>query len=197
MKVGYLEGKIIWSDTKNILLEVQGIGYEINYYNAYVASEYGAILNLYVTERKSEFDENLFGFGSIEEKLLFESLISIKGLGARLIFTIMSELKIRSLLDFNTIKLEQLVKLPGVGKTTAQKFLLAISNKLKKEFDLESIKKNDTSSLESQFKNEIDLLKEWGMDKKDILLIIKENFETINDLSSGQLIQFILKQGKK
>jgi Holliday junction DNA helicase RuvA len=176
-----------------VIISANGIGYEIAYPNNYVVSEYGETRRLFLSHKVSEYGESLFGFASIEEKIIFEQLENLKGIGSKAIFTIMSILEIRTIADLQNISLDQLVKLPGVGKTTAQKFLLALSNKLKKEFNLEYQDKAAQKDVESEYKNEIALLVEWGMKKSELIHYIKENKPQLEGKNSDQVIQHLLK----
>lgn len=195
--IGYIEGTLIWSTTNLIILSVNGLGYEVYFHNNFTHSDYGLIKKVFISHKISEYGETLYGFESIEEKLIFENLENIKGVGSKVIYTIMSELVIKSASDLPSISLDSLVKLPGVGKSTAQKFLLGLSNKLKKEFDLESLKSETSDELEKKYKNEIELLVEWGMRKSDLVAFIKDNQSSLADMNSDQLIQTILKSFKK
>jgi Holliday junction DNA helicase RuvA len=194
--IGFLKGTIVWADQRNIILSINGLGYEVNCYNEFTTSDLGKEIALFITQKISEYGQSLFGFKTIEEKIIFESLDSIKGLGSKVVFTIMSELKVSGISDLQNLNLDQLVKLPGVGKSTAQKFLLGLSNKLKKEFDLEKLKET-SADFASKYKGEIDLLVEWGMKKSELLDFLKENSEFIEGKSSESIIQLVLKNFRK
>lgn len=190
--IGFIEGKIIWADNNTVIVSANGIGYEITFRNNITISEYGTEFRLFITQKISEFGQAMFGFRTIEEKMLFENLESIKGVGAKVIFTILSSLEITTYAQLQNLKLEELVKLPGVGKSTGQKFLLGLSSKLKKEFELEKMIDNKVE-IEKRFKGEIDLLVEWGLRKNDLVSFIKENQLLFEGKSSEQVIQLLLK----
>jgi holliday junction DNA helicase RuvA len=196
--IGYLKGKIQYADTQKVLLNVQNVGYEITYFNHFAFSDFGTDLELYIVQKYSEYGVNLFGFDTVEQKNIFEILDSIKGVGSKAIFAMMDSLKVMSPSQLQTITLDQLVKVPGVGKSTAQKFLLGLSGKLKKDFVFEDIQDNNLKSkLENDYKGEVDLLIEWGMRKADILSFIKTNKEVLEGKSSQEIIQYVLKNINK
>lgn len=197
--IGYLSGKLIWADAKNCIISANGVGYEINYFNSLTYSDFGTTIELFVTVRKSEYDENIFGFRSIEEKMLFESIISIKGIGARVVFNIFSEKQITTLEHLRDLRVDDLTKIQGVGKTTAQKFILGIANKIKKELDIKKLTAEGDGKvgIEKEFKGEIDLLIDWGMRKNEVIEFLKENKQSIQGMKSEQIIQFILKSLRK
>ncbi len=195
--IGYIKGKLIWFEQNKAILEANGVGYEINYLNVFTFSELNNVFSLYVVQKFSEYGVSFYGFETIEEKLIFEALENIKGIGSKTIFIIMSNLKIKKVSDLHGIKLDDLIGLPGIGKSTAQKFLLALSNKIKKEFEFEKeVEHPGNSLLEKKYKNEIDLLTEWGMRKNDIVNLIKSNIGELEGLSSEKFIKFALKNLK-
>lgn len=191
--IGYLEGKVIWADQSNLIISVNGLGYEVNFSNEFSSSDFGNELKIFITHKKSEYGESLFGFSTLQEKIIFESLDSIKGVGSKVIFTIMSQINIKSFSDLQDLKLDDLVKLPGVGKSTAQKFLLGVSNKLKKEINLEEIEGTTKENIEDRYKGEIELLVEWGIKKTQLLSYLKENNHLLADKDSSLIIQTVLK----
>jgi holliday junction DNA helicase RuvA len=195
--ISYLEGKLIWSDKSSVIVSPAGIGYEVNYENSYVVSEYGSIVRLFITHKISEYGESLYGFLTIDEKIIFDQLENIKGIGSKAIFTIMSSLQIKTISDLQNISLDQLVKLPGVGKATAQKFLLALSGKLKKEFSLEYQDEAKNKDIETLYKSEIELLVEWGMKKSELVAYLRDNSEVLAETNSDKLIRRVLKDFKK
>ena len=195
--ISYLQGTLIWADKNTVIISPTGVGYEVKYENTYVVSDYGSTVVLFITHKISEYGESLFGFATIEEKIIFDQLENIKGIGSKVIFTIMSALSIKTISDLQNLSLDNLVKLPGVGKATAQKFLLALSGKLKKEFSLEFLEEVQNKDIETLYKNEIDLLVEWGMHKAELVAYLRDNSEVLAGVGSDRLIQIVLKNLKK
>jgi holliday junction DNA helicase RuvA len=73
----------------------------------------------------------LFGFHSAEEKVLFEKLISVSGIGPKLAITVLSGLATADLISsIRNGQVERLVKIPGVGKKTAERMILELRDKL-------------------------------------------------------------------
>lgn len=195
--IAFIEGKLIWADRDTAIIAAQGVGYTIHIKNTWTSSEFGTEKRLFLSHKISEYGETLYGFETIDEKMIFEQLENIKGIGSKAIYTIMSDLQLRTVSDLQSIVLDQLVKLPGIGKTTAQKFLLGLSNKLKKDFNLEYEEKVQKQEIQTQFKNEIELLVEWGMKKNELLDFIKENPDLFANKNSDQVIQILLKNFRK
>lgn len=195
--IGFLKGKIIYRDSSRVIINVKNTGYEV-YFRLH-SEEYNLHeeIPLYIVQKYSEYGVSLYGFKSIDEKIIFEILDSIKGVGSKAIFAIMNALDITSPSQLKNLKLDELTKVPGVGKSTAQKFLLGLSSKLKKDFvieDDEPAKSKD--KIDVQFKNEIALMVEWGMKKSDIIDFIKENKDSLEGKKSEEIIKFILKNNQ-
>lgn len=189
--IGFLDGKLIFITPLTVLINVNGLGYEVNYRNELSNSDLGNRIELFVSHKFSEFGQVLYGFKSIEEKLIFENLASIKGIGPKTVFSIVSELKIYNYNDLREIKLDALTKVSGVGKTTAQKFLLGLSGKLKSEFIIDEVQ--DIDKLKEEFSEEIEVLVGWGIKKNDLLIFLSKHYDEISGKGKEKVIQFVLK----
>jgi Holliday junction resolvasome RuvABC DNA-binding subunit len=104
----------------------------------------------------------------------------------------MYSLGIKSVNDLKKIKMEDLVKINGVGKTIAQKIMLGISQKLKQNIDIEeltSVEREDT-----QYKSTIDTLRSLGVNQNSIEAIISKFKIEISELNEEDRLKFILKK---
>ena len=194
--IAYLDGKLVWTGNNSIILSVQGLGYEVNYFHSLTTSDLGSSLQLFVTHKISEYGQVLYGFNKIEEKIIFEELINIKGVGAKVVFTIMGALEINSWSKLQTLKLDDMTKITGVGKATAQKLLLGISTKLKKDFIMDDENKIDTKSIEKKYSEVISMLEEWGIKKKNLLEFFSSNDENLDGKPTEKIIEYTLKNLK-
>ena len=132
--IGQLTGKILEKNPPEILLEVNGIGYEIlcpmsTFY------EMGADTNLVLHTHLhiKEDAHTLYGFISKDEKILFRELIRVNGIGPKVALAILSHLNVASLM--NAVAHEDdvlLAKTPGIGKKTAQKLIVELKDRLEK-----------------------------------------------------------------
>ena len=132
--IGQLTGKILEKNPPEILLEVNGIGYEIlcpmsTFY------EMGANTNLVLHTHLhiKEDAHTLYGFISKDEKTLFRELIRVNGIGPKVALAILSHLNVASLM--NAVAHEDdvlLAKTPGIGKKTAQKLIVELKDRLEK-----------------------------------------------------------------
>ena len=175
----YIIGKVI-SKSKNILiLENNNIGYEI-YMTEIALSELniGEDAKIYTYYNVTQDNISLFGFKNLEEKKMFENLISVSKIGAKTAIGILSSISTAELaISIITNDINRLSKLPGIGKKTAQRLVLEVIDKVKTEeiiFTEEEQKSNEnylnTTEKEKDF---IEALKVLGYNIKEIESVIK------------------------
>ena len=175
----YIIGKVI-SKSKNILiLENNNIGYEI-YMTEIALSELniGEDAKIYTYYNVTQDNISLFGFKNLEEKKMFENLISVSKIGAKTAIGILSSISTEELaISIITNDINRLSKLPGIGKKTAQRLVLEVIDKVKTEeiiFTEEEQESNENylNTTEKE-KDVIEALKVLGYNIKEIDNIIK------------------------
>ena len=175
----YIIGKVI-SKSKNILiLENNNIGYEI-YMTEISLSELniGEETKIYTYYNVSQDNISLFGFKNLEEKKMFENLISVSKIGAKTAIGILSSISIAEFaIAIITNDINRLSKLPGIGKKTAQRLVLEVIDKVKTEeiiFTEEEQESNENylNTTEKE-KDVIEALKVLGYNIKEIDNVIK------------------------
>lgn len=137
--IGKIKGKLTELEGNIGLLETpSGISYEINITSSIVsAAKLGQSLEIYTYLQIRDDAHVLYGFQTRNEHKLFKLLISVSGVGPRIAFTVISFTKETELL--NAIKKNDInffSKIPGLGKKTAMKIILELSQKLESEFNL-------------------------------------------------------------
>ncbi|MFW5719708.1 MAG: Holliday junction branch migration protein RuvA [Candidatus Dojkabacteria bacterium] len=192
--IGYISGTVVWVEPARVIMNAGGVGYEVVFQNRLTREDQGNELALYICHKISEYGETMYGFLTMEEKLIFETLDDIKGVGSKVVYSIITGAQVKSFSDLQNISLDELVKLNGVGRATAQKFLLGLSNKLKKEIDLEKLtQENGKRQRPLQFAQEIETLVSWGMKRKDLETFVTEHEAEIKGMNSEQFIKHALK----
>lgn len=133
--IGFLRGKIALKAPPLIVLDVNGVGYEIEapmtvFYNL---PDIGTEITLQTHLVVREDAHSLFGFTTEVDKTLFKTLIKISGVGAKLALTILSGQTAEQFhLCVQNNDTAALVKLPGVGKKTAERLVMELRDKLSK-----------------------------------------------------------------
>jgi Holliday junction DNA helicase RuvA len=131
--IGHLRGALLEKHPNLVLLEAGGVGYEVSIpVSTYtVLPEPGAQVSLRIHTHVREDAIQLYGFAAAAEKALFERLISVSGIGPKLAITILSGLAAAELAEaIRAGSLERLVRIPGVGKKTAERMVLELRDKL-------------------------------------------------------------------
>ena len=131
--IGSLRGKLVDKRPNAVLLEVGGVGYQVQIplstFAALGALHSEASLLIHTHVREDQF--NLFGFFTAREKQCFELLISASGVGPSLALKILSGMGIEQLVPaIRKGDLAQLVRIPGVGKKTAERMVVELRDKL-------------------------------------------------------------------
>ncbi len=132
--IGRLKGLLVEKKAPKLLLDVHGVGYEVEapMTTFYKLPETGNETTLFTHLIVREDAHLLFGFSSESERTLFRTLIRINGVGAKLALTILSGMSVRDLAAVvNSNDIAALVRLPGVGKKTAERLLIELRDKLK------------------------------------------------------------------
>ena len=133
--IGYLKGTLLQRAPERILLDVQGVGYSVSiplstfYELEKVGDErpIGLFIHTHVREDAIE----LFGFWTERERLLFEKLITVSGIGPKLARVILSGMPSEELLAaLSAGDASRLATIPGIGKKTAERMLVDLKDKV-------------------------------------------------------------------
>ncbi|MBI3948988.1 MAG: Holliday junction branch migration protein RuvA [Acidobacteria bacterium] len=131
--IASLKGTLIQKHPTSIIVEVQGVGYEVRiplstYYDL---SEVGSPVSLMVYTHVREDTLQLYGFRTQREKDLFLQLITVGGVGPKLAITILSGLSVDDLImAIRTNALAKISTIPGIGKKTAERLVVELRDKL-------------------------------------------------------------------
>ncbi len=134
--IGRLKGILLEKQPPAILLDVQGVGYELEasmstFYNL---PENGDVVTLHTHLVVREDAQLLYAFFTLSERQMFRNLIRISGVGPKLALTILSGMSAE---DFTRCIMDEdskaLIRLPGVGKKTAERLVIELKDKLAKD----------------------------------------------------------------
>jgi len=137
--IGRLTGVIAEKSPPQVLLDVGGVGYELDvpmssFYNLPAIGERCTLLTHFVVREDAQ---QLFGFASAEERATFRLLVRISGVGPRTALAILSGLSVAELSGaVSRQESGRLVKVPGIGKKTAERLLLELKGKLAPDLGL-------------------------------------------------------------
>ena len=131
--IGRLRGVLLWKQAPHLLLDVQGVGYEVEapMTTFYELPPVGGEITLHTHLAVREDAHLLFGFATERERILFRQLLKVNGIGAKMALTILSGIAAdafaRCVRDSD---IATLTRLPGVGKKTAERLIIEMRDKV-------------------------------------------------------------------
>lgn len=131
--IAYLKGILMEKDPKGLVLDVNGVGYEvlISMQTLFMLPEQEESVSLYIQTIVREDVFQLYGFKEKIERSLFQILIKVNGIGPKSALSILSSVTPSMLFTILHQKdIKRLVKLPGIGKKTAERLLIELTDKL-------------------------------------------------------------------
>ncbi|CAN5901964.1 Holliday junction branch migration protein RuvA [soil metagenome] len=138
--IAYIDGKLTFKDPTHVIIDVGGVGYEIRIsLTTYSALAEGERCKLFTFQHIKEDAHTLYGFRNLAEKSVFLSLISISGVGPGTALMVMSSLtagELQQAVVKEDVRTIQNVK--GIGAKTAQRIILELRDKFKKDLLSES-----------------------------------------------------------
>lgn len=170
--IGRLTGNLLEKNPPQILLDCNGVGYEVDvpmstFYNLPALGEKTSLFTHLAIREDAHV---LFGFATQEERSVFRQLIKISGVGARTALSILSGMSVADLAQAITLQeAGRLIKVPGIGKKTAERLLLELKGKL--GADLGHVGGAQHSSANSDILNALLAL---GYSDKEALLALKQ-----------------------
>lgn len=131
--IGLLRGRILGKQPPRLVLDVHGVGYEIDapMTTFYDLPDVGAEVTLFTHLAVREDAHTLYGFTTLTDRDLFRSLLKVNGVGARLALAILSGMNTQTFIAcVQGGDTGALVKLPGIGKKTAERLIIELRDRL-------------------------------------------------------------------
>lgn len=131
--IGKLTGTLLEKNPPQILIDCHGVGYEVDvpmstFYHLPASGEKVALLTHFVVREDAQI---LYGFATPAEREAFRQLIKITGVGPRTALGVLSGMSVQDLAQAVTAQeVGRLVKVPGIGKKTAERLLLELKGKI-------------------------------------------------------------------
>ena len=196
--LAYIKGILEIKTIGYIVVEAGGLGYKIFMPESTIANtgNIGDKVQIYTFMRVREDDVSLYGFLTNEELRMFELLLSVSGIGAKGALGILSNItpsQFALAVISNDVAI--LKKVPGIGPKTAQRAILELKDKLKKEQEISIAEGEETSNIEKVIKEDekvseaISALQVLGYSKREIV----EALQTIEVTSLS--VEDIIKKG--
>ncbi|MCY4149624.1 MAG: Holliday junction branch migration protein RuvA [Gammaproteobacteria bacterium] len=190
--IGYLHGRLIYKVPPNLLVDVNGVGYELEapMSTIYNLPDEGETVSLFVHMVVREDAQLLFGFSELSQRELFRILLKINGIGPKVGLAILSTLSIGELLGcIRNRNHALLTRVPGIGKKTAERMILEMKDLLK------SMQVDDSSELPddenaNDYRDAVSALIALGFrasEAETAVAAVRETSETRDDLIRNAL----------
>ena len=149
--IGCLIGEVLALEAPTVLLNVNGVGYEIDTpLSTFCQLQKGQKVTLWTHLVVREDAQQLYGFSDAQEKIIFRTLLKVNGVGPKMALGILSTLSVDMLI--HTVEhgdVKTLVKVPGVGTKTAERLMIELRDRFK-AFSTPTVS-NNTASAQIQF----------------------------------------------
>ena len=185
----YIKGILESRTLEYVVIDVSGIGYKIfmSENSMKKVGEIGSIVKVYTYLKVKEDDVSIYGFSSNEELRMFELLVSVSGIGAKLAISILSNIE-PSVFAISVVSndVATLKKLPGIGTKSAQRIILELQDKLKSMSieDAQSEELEKVVNKNDAIEELISALQVLGYNRKEIEKIIPKLKDENADLET-------------
>ena len=196
--IGRLQGRLVYKQPPGLMIDVNGVGYELDapMSTFYQLPECGAEVTLHTHMIVREDAQTLYGFHDLADRSLFRTLLKVNGVGAKMALTILSGMDARGFkncIQFGDT--DALVKLPGVGKKTAERLVVELRDRLGDEVSASTVTNtgasNGSDSVRNHIEEAISALTALGYKGPDAMRMIKNVQE--ETASCEDLIRLALK----
>jgi Holliday junction DNA helicase RuvA len=186
--IAFLEGIIERITDRMLVVNVQGVGYAVHVPMPVLTdAKIGDTAKLHIHTSVTESDIILYGFPTVSECVFFEHLISVAGIGARTGLQIMAQPVALITQSIIANDIPTLVKLPGIGKKTAERMVIELQEKLTPEAGLMGTVTINTFNQEA-----LDALLTLGFARHEAMRMLTRVPADI--LNTTEVVQYALKQ---
>jgi Holliday junction DNA helicase RuvA len=150
--IALLSGKIAYKGISHIVVDTQGVGYRvfIPLTTFYELPDAGQPVTLHIHTSVKEDAINLFGFYTLQERELFQLMISVSGVGPKVAMNVLSRISAAELLEaISGGNLTKLIAIPGIGRKTAERLILELREKAVKKMAEDQISVMDVQKKQS------------------------------------------------
>lgn len=171
--IGYLEGKLIYNNKNNIIVDVNGVGYQVKVPRLHSDRDLNKKIELFIYTYVREDAIELYGFETAEEKMLFKILLSVSRVGPSAATNVLSALSydrfINAILTENVSVLKEV---SGIGPKTARRLILELKSKI--EDMLPELQIDKSKSINKYDKDVYEALTQLGYSKREVDNAIEE-----------------------
>ena len=140
--IALISGKIVYKGISHIVIDAHGVGYRvfIPLTTFYELPEAGQIITLHIHTHVKQDAINLFGFYTVQERDLFQLMLSVSGIGPKMSMNILSGISVQEMLRaISGGDVRKLISIPGLGKKLAERLILELKEKVVKKMMAEEV----------------------------------------------------------
>ncbi|HPG53958.1 MAG TPA: Holliday junction branch migration protein RuvA [Smithellaceae bacterium] len=197
--IAMISGKIVYKGISHVVIDAQGVGYRvfIPLTTFYVLPENGHDVTLHIHTHVKQDGINLFGFYTIQERDIFELMLTVSGIGPKMSINILSGISVSELLNaISKGDLKKLISIPGLGKKTAERLILELKEKVIKRMIIEETPEGTDRQREKDIIKEDALSALVNLGYKNSIAqdaLDKVMIELTTDLAMEQILKRTLK----
>ncbi|HVG70959.1 MAG TPA: Holliday junction branch migration protein RuvA [Vicinamibacterales bacterium] len=195
--IGFLRGRIADKQPNRLIVDVQGVGYEVHVplSTFYDAGEAGADITLRIYTHVREDALQLYGFLTELERQLFERLIGISGIGPKLAIAVLSGMDPRDLLlSVQRGDVARLTSIPGVGKKTSERIVLELKDRLAQLPGAVAVEAISTNGADRVRGDLLSALQNLGYHRPQAEKAIDATLQTMSDPTFEQALKAALRE---
>lgn len=197
----YIEGKLVIKNPTNIVIDVNGIGYQLNV-SLHTFEKLPEIQNrvkIFTILIPREDSLQLYGFYDEDEKMMFEQLLSISGIGPKVAQSILSGISPSELREYIIQgNATALTHIPGIGKKTAERMIVELKDKLAKiTSEVPALSKSSEDIRLQAYQALVTLGYQKQLAEKAIRVALNELSKDSEELSLENLIKKALRELNK
>ncbi len=140
--IALISGKIVYKGISHVVIDAHGVGYRvfIPLTTFYELPEAGQIITLHIHTHVKQDAINLFGFYTVQERDLFQLMLSVNGIGPKMSMNILSGISVQEMLRaISGGDVRKLISIPGLGKKLAERLILELKEKIVKKMMAEEV----------------------------------------------------------
>ncbi|MDO5510031.1 MAG: Holliday junction branch migration protein RuvA [Weeksellaceae bacterium] len=191
--ITHLQGKLVEINPSFLVVDCGGVGYKVHIsLQTYAKTQHAENLLIYTYHLVREDAQILYGFADKQERIIFEKLISVNGVGpasAQMMLSTLSAEEIFSAVSHSDVKMLQSVK--GIGLKTAQRIIIDLKDKISKIEDTEILSKSSENKNKFEALSALEVL---GISKKASENMVDKLIKDHPGISLEELIKETLKK---
>ncbi len=200
--ISQLRGILLAKNPPELIVDVQGVGYEVSapMTTFFELPEAGSEVRLYTHLIVREDAHQLYGFTNKRDREVFRTLIKVNGVGPKMTLAILSNIQVNDLVRYvRADDVTALVKLPGIGKKTAERLLIELRDRFKgwelpSSYDFQFEESESTIALEEGYVHEAEsALESLGYKQQEAVRLVRSVLKQHKVDSSEELIRLSLK----